>query len=127
MAEYLNIPSKGSGGTAAGGRKISSRSPGGLDLRPEPIDETLDFLITRADRVQPVHRGGVRIDTFVVKHGFINKFLTGQIAVRVGDQIAVFRRDLGPQQIIDEIVRLSDVLCIFRYGEIVEKHLRAFL
>ena len=55
------------------------------------------------------------------------KLLACQVAVGIGDQIAVLRSNVRAQQVVNEGMRLGDVTGVFWNGEIVKEHLRAFL
>ena len=67
----------------------------------------------------------VRIDGLVVEDLGIDQLLARQIAVGIGQEIGILGRDLGPIEIVDQLIGLGDMACIGRDRQIVEKHLRA--
>jgi hypothetical protein len=81
----------------------------GLDFGPQPVEQAPRPLVVRRDGAGLGHLGGVGIDGAVVEDRIPDKLLARQIAVGVLHQVDVLRRRRGPQQVIDQRLRLLDV------------------
>src|SRR6266550_9516380 len=75
-----------------------------FDLRPKPVHDALRFLIVRLDGVEGLHRRLVRIDRLVFQDRLVDQQPACGIAVRIGNEVGILRRDLRLEQIIDQRV-----------------------
>ena len=69
----------------------------------------------------------VRIDRRVLEDLLVDELLRGLVAVGVEDVVRRLGDDFRLHHVVEEVVRLLDMLGIGRDGHLVEPHLRAFL
>src|SRR5262245_39905494 len=80
--------------------RCSSGSLPGLPPGPQPVCEARRLLVVGGDRIEALHRRGVGVDGRIVEDRLVDEFLTRQVAVGIGEEIGVLRRDLGAQEIV---------------------------
>ena len=109
-AGSANIPSSGSGCTGGGGDgerhlPVFTRVQSRLMIRCVAGSRAV---MTNSRFMRRL----VRIDVLVVDDLWLDQLLARQIAVGVGQEVGILRRNLRPIEIVDQLIGLGDVLRI---------------
>src|SRR5215475_10608477 len=93
-------------------RPGTTLSPPRLHPRPQPVDDALRRRIARGDVEQFRKRRLVRIDVLVAQNLRIYQLLARQIAIGIGQKIRIPGGDLGPVELVDQLIGFPKMLRI---------------